>query len=147
MTFTFIYPSNNNYSHNVSYFHFVTTIVDPQLRPWIMLDCAAPIIFSFLFLFYPFKISFWTLKSGGWCHSVLLFITGTEHLLICTASLTCLVRQSLLLPVTLAVNISRNFALFHIIIFYKRVCRRGRPGLLIPQRTWSRELLFDYNSN
>ena len=47
--------------------------------------------------------SLWICHNAGWCHSVLLFSTGILHLLIKTASLTCLERQSLELPVTLAV--------------------------------------------
>ena len=58
-----------------------------------------------VFHFQPLYISLWILNRAGWCHSVLLFIMGTLHLLISTASLTCLVKQSLAVPVTLAVKV------------------------------------------
>ena len=54
-------------------------------------------------LIQPLWISLCTCQRAGWCHSLFPFSTGTWHLLILTASLTCRVRQSLSLPVTLAV--------------------------------------------
>ena len=68
---------------------------------WCCMGCATPTHA----VLQPLKISFWILYNAGWCHSVLLFMIGTGHLLIRTASLTCLVRQSLDLPVTLAVKL------------------------------------------
>ena len=57
---------------------------------------------------HPLSTSCCTLNRPGWCHSDLEFKMGTWLLLIRTASLTCLVRQSLVLAVTLALNMGSS---------------------------------------
>ena len=59
---------------------------------------------DWVWIFYSLIISFWTLQSCGWCHSLLEFKTVLSLLLMYTPSLTCLERQSLNTPVVLALN-------------------------------------------
>ena len=82
---------------------FATHKVNQVMTSW---TCWAWWTHTYQFYFchtHPLYNSLCICHNAGWCHSVLLFNTGILHLLIKTASLTCLVRQSLELPVTLAV--------------------------------------------